>query len=145
MQRLTASRTSSSSCQLRRRGTASITSSFLSGLITDPGKSSTPLCCCWIIRELPFFPSPPDTGIRHCSCRPSTQHKAAEAELHYSSHRYISTAAHGDSNHVFSNKENKKGSNQLLQTVTIATSSALNLHISKRGEKMKRSDSLKNG
>lgn len=42
-------------------------------------------------------------------------------------------------------KKIKKGSNQLLQTVTIATSSALNLHISNRGEKMKRSESLKKG
>lgn len=53
MQRLMALRTRSSSCQLRRRGTVSITSSCLSELITDPEKSSTPLSCCWITRE--FF------------------------------------------------------------------------------------------
>lgn len=81
------------------------------------------------------------TNATH-SCQPSTQHKAAEVELHSIPCRYISTTAHGDSSHVFSNKENKKGSNHLLQTVTIATSSALNLRLSKRGEKMKRSDSL---
>lgn len=68
-----------------------------------------------------------------CPCQPSTQNKAAEVELHSGFRCYISTAAHCDSEHVFSNKE--KGSNQLLQTVTIATSSALNLCLTKRGEK----------
>lgn len=51
MPKRTGLRTSSSSCQPRLRGTVSITSSCLSELITDPGESSTPLCCCWITRE----------------------------------------------------------------------------------------------
>lgn len=49
--RLTVLKTGSSSCQLRLQGTVSITSLCLSELITDPGKSSTPLSCCWITRE----------------------------------------------------------------------------------------------
>lgn len=51
MLRLMVLKTSSSLCQLRLQGTVFITSLCLSELITDPGKSSTPLSCCWITRE----------------------------------------------------------------------------------------------
>lgn len=55
MQRLMVLKTSSSLCPLRLQEMASITSLCLSELITDPGKNSTLLCCCWITCEFTFF------------------------------------------------------------------------------------------
>lgn len=74
MLRLMVLKTSSSLCQLRLQGTVFITSLCLSELITDPGKSSTPLSCCWITREFTIthahntriIPFSPLYSVFHC-------------------------------------------------------------------------------
>ncbi len=43
----TASKTNWSLCPRRAQGTVCTTSSCLYGPTTDPGRSSTPSCCCW--------------------------------------------------------------------------------------------------
>lgn len=119
MPRLTVSKTNSSSCRPRPRGTASITLLCLSELITDPGRSSTRLSCCWITREFsttraqthtraPFHLSPlllgafqhaTLGGIMHAksSRQHGTQDKAAEVALYSRSWCEVTASARSDS------------------------------------------------